>query len=95
MKGRCCHWVSAYVRLRFGKIEHVCGHWPRRAGIAHEPSGERGHRDMRRERRQQAPRVLHHAPALAADFKVRQAKPLRVGDGPAGVIALCQVHRKG
>lgn len=24
---RACHWVSAYVRLRFGRVEYVCGHW--------------------------------------------------------------------
>lgn len=27
MSTRACHWVSAYVRYRFGRWEHVVGHW--------------------------------------------------------------------
>lgn len=24
---RMCHWVRPYIRLRFGKVESVVGHW--------------------------------------------------------------------
>ena len=49
---------------------------------------------MRRDRRQQAPRVLHHAPAPAGDFEMRPVEPLGVGHRPARMIALRQVHRR-
>ena len=24
---RACHWVNAYSRIRYGRVEHVVGHW--------------------------------------------------------------------